>query len=61
MTFKEHPVLRQLDNLRQPSGQVTPEFMLLNAESDQTTLDEVRTQHQSFPCIALAYIDSHLA
>ena len=39
LLFKEHPVLRQLDEL--PQDSTASEFTLLNTKSSQTTFDEV--------------------
>jgi hypothetical protein len=42
ITLKEHPVLRQLDELSQIPDQVSSDLSLLDTKGSQTTLDEVR-------------------
>jgi len=42
IALKEHPILRQLNELPQVPDQSSSEFSLLDTKADQATLDEVR-------------------
>lgn len=42
VALKEHPVLRQLNELPQIPDQTSSEFSLLDTKGSQVTLDEVR-------------------
>lgn len=53
--LKEHPVLRQLDELPRSKDQTSDVFTLLNTQTSQTALEEVHTFDGRIVQILFAY------